>query len=299
MPIRLKLLHDWDQQLHSLLPGVRSTRVQVLALFSLGLLWAGNVTLLRIAHALPLQCSASSTERRLRRWLANSQVPVTAMLRPLVKVLLTSRAGCKIVLTLDPTPLGGVLTGQVYNAYVLGLVVRGRVLPLLWYIASNQQDWQVQERWVISRLLRVVASWLPPDCSVTLVADRGLTGPELIGACEAVGWHYVLRVSCDSKQGPKLRDGSWLWELVRGPGQRLYTEVELFRSAGWIRVGLSIYWDKGYDEPWILISDRSAGLCRVLEYKRRWRAEPTYQDCKGALTANRGPGHSCLSARFT
>ena len=61
MPIRLKLLHDWDQQLHSLLPGVRSTRVQVLALFSLGLLWAGNVTLLRIAHALPLHCSASSS----------------------------------------------------------------------------------------------------------------------------------------------------------------------------------------------------------------------------------------------
>ena len=78
MQTRLQLLHSWTDQLQSLLPQVRVTRVRGLALLSLGLLWAGRVPLSRIAAALPLPVQDLSTERRLRRWLANAQIPVVA-----------------------------------------------------------------------------------------------------------------------------------------------------------------------------------------------------------------------------
>src|SRR5260221_9239426 len=117
MQTRLRLLHDWHQQLCALLPDIRVTRVRLLALFTLGLIWAGTVSLPRIALALPLPATAPSTERRLRRWLANRHVGVTALWRPLVRALLASRAGTALTLTLDPTTLR-----DQHSLYVLGLV---------------------------------------------------------------------------------------------------------------------------------------------------------------------------------
>ena len=70
MQTQLRLLHTWDQQLWAVLPSVRVTRVAVLAAFSLGILWAGSVTLSKVAGSLPLAASDPSRERRLRRWLA-------------------------------------------------------------------------------------------------------------------------------------------------------------------------------------------------------------------------------------
>jgi hypothetical protein len=274
MQTRLKLLQDWRQQLQALLPGIRATRVATFAAFTLGLLWAGTATLLKVAHALPLGVVDLSTERRLRRWLANRKVPVTALWRPLIKTMLASRAGTELLLALDPTPLR-----DVGNIYVLGLVAHKRVLPLTWAILPSQTDWSRPEIVYLRRLCRLVARWLPPGCTVTLLCDRGLTSPDLIEVCRSLGWHWVMRVSADAKQGPKLVDGRWLWALVPRPGQRWYGTVALFKRVGWITCELSIYWRHGYDAPWLLISDRPAGLARVGEYRRRDQAEATYQDC--------------------
>ncbi|MDP9383160.1 MAG: hypothetical protein M3Q29_24065 [Chloroflexota bacterium] len=91
--VPLKLMHEWNQQLHALLPGVRSSRVDVLALFTLGVLWSGSVTLLKVVSRLPLVVKDMSTERRLRRWLANEGVEVQALWEPLVTALLACRQG--------------------------------------------------------------------------------------------------------------------------------------------------------------------------------------------------------------
>jgi hypothetical protein len=267
-------VQDWRQQVHALLPGMRITRVATFASFTLGVLWAGTVTLLKVAHALPLGATDLSTERRRRRWLTNAKVPVTARWRPLVKTMLASRAGHAVVLALDPMP-----HRDRASISVLGLVAQQRVLPLAWHLLPNQPDWPRREIVYLRRLWRVVARWLPADCTVTLVADRGLTRPDLIHLCEALGWHYVLRVSADARHGPKRRAGGPLWTVVTGPGQRWYGSGELFRRAGWIQVEVSIDWSHGYDEPWLLVSDRPAGWPRVREYRRRAHAEATYQDC--------------------
>jgi len=60
---------------------------------------------------------------------------------------------------------------------------------------------------------RRVAAWLI-ECEVTLVADQGFTGPDLIHLCQESGWRWVLRVSADSTHGLKLTDGCRPWGLV-------------------------------------------------------------------------------------
>ena len=276
MSSRALLLHAWCQQLRALLPRLRVTRVTPFALLTLGIVWAGSVSLSRVARALPLPATAPSTERRLRRWLANPQVPVTAVWRPLIRHFLASRAGCALTLSLDPTDL----PDQEARVYYLGVVTHKRVVPLAWHLLPLHTAWRRREEAYLARLFRIAAGWLPSGCTVTLVADRGLTNAALIRMCQRRGWHYVLRVSAGAKQGPVLRDGRPLWSRVRGPGQHWYGEAELYPRAGWLRVGVSVYWQRGHKEPWILLSDQSAGYARVATYRRRAHCEAMYEDCK-------------------
>lgn len=279
MPPRLQLLHDWNNQMLTLLPEVRVTQVRPLALFVLGMVWAGRVGLRAVAATLPLPVADASIERRLHRWLRNPRVCVTTLWRGLLPALLASRAGQPLLLVLDPTPHTGDAT-----ILCLGLVCRRRVLPVAWRVVPQQAAWPKSQITYFTELITEVAAALPAGCTVTLIGDRALPSAELIDACRAVGWDVLFRLSTDARQGYTVRraDGTAhpLWELVTGPGQRFIGVVDLFRKAGWRRLHLTIRWDHSQDEPWLLISTQAGGADRVREYRRRAHAEATYADCK-------------------
>jgi len=279
MSSRLTVLHTFATQLRQLLPGVRATRTAPLALLVLGLLWAGTVSLPRIAASLPLAARAPSRERRLRRWLANGQVAVVPLWRLLLPPLLADRAGQALVFVFDPTPSTSRAT-----ILTLGLLVRHRVLPVAWRVVPQQdQPWPERQATYVRWLLEEVAAALPAGVTATLLADRGVTSAGVLDACRAVGWHYVLRLNARPHRGCRIRQAGRvfpLWDLVTRPGQRWTGQVEVFRQAGWRPVQLTIHWAIGAPTPWVLLSDDPAGPSRVRLYRRRMRAEATYQDCK-------------------
>jgi hypothetical protein len=279
MQTRVRLLHTWQRQVQTLLPTVRATRAKVLAVLVLGLLWAGTVSLPRVAAALPVAATDPSLERRLRRWLANPGVVVGELWAPLLPVLLASQAGQEVVLVVDPTPQNDLAT-----ILSLGIVVHQRVLPVAWRVVPQQTPWPDRQISYLRAMVAEVAAALPPGCIVTLIGDRGVTGPALIDLCRDRGWHFVLRLSVSATQANKVRrpgeDARRLWDLVTGPGQRLAARVALYQEAGWRTVELTVHWRRGADEPWVLVSDRPAGMARVKEYRRRTRVEATYADCK-------------------
>lgn len=280
MQSRRQLLHIWQGQLRTLLPRVRATRVANLALLVLGLLWAGTVSLPAIAASLPLLASDPSLERRLRRWLANTAVIVGEVWTPLLPVLLAGKAGQEVVLVFDPTPQNDHAT-----ILVLGIVDHRRVLPVAWRVVPQQDGpWPEPQNAYLAAMMAEVAAALPPDCVVTLLGDRGITGVGVIDLCAEAQWHYVLRLNVGPRHDLRMRqrDGSDapLWDLVTGPGQRWTGRVQVFKKAGWRTVNLTIRWDRAAAEPWVLVSDREAGRDRVREYRRRVRCEATYQDCK-------------------
>jgi hypothetical protein len=278
MQTRLRLLHTWQTQLRTLLPTVRATRARVLALLSLGILWAGTVSLPRVAAVLPMPVADPSTERRLRRWLANSKVVVRDLWAALLPELLAAKRGQEVLLVYDPTPQNADAT-----LLVLGIVDHKRVLPLTWRVVPQQEPWPERQIAYLRAMAAEISTALPPDCTVTLVADRGVTGPDVIDLCQEVGWHYVLRQSAGATQAHKvLVDGQErrLWSLVTRPGQRWAGSVRLFKGAGWRSVEVTIRWARGATEPWVLVSDRAAGGGRVREYRRRVQVEATYEDGK-------------------
>jgi hypothetical protein len=279
MQTRLQLLHSWTSQLQQLLPTTRLTQVRVLALFSLGLLWAESTTLLRIAARLPLAVQDLSTEKRLRRWLANAHLDVAPCWDPLAQALVARQGQRDLLLVLDPTT-----QTQVATVVMLGLVVQRRALPLAWRVLPNQTAWDTTQQAVIAGLCQRVAAVLPLGTTVTLVADSGLASVDLLDLCGDLGWHYVLRLSVDAQQGVHVRlaDGTVCpaWSLVRGRRQRWFGHVQTFKAHGWRPVDVSIVWPARYDQPWVLISDRPAGAARVREYRRRMRIEAFFEDCK-------------------
>lgn len=279
MQTRLQLLHSWTSQLQSLVPDLRRTRVRGLALLSLGLIWAACPHLGRIAAAVPLAVQDGSVERRLRRWLANVRMPVVPTWQPLLGAFLARLGQRELVLVFDPTPLRDRAT-----LLVLGLVIHKRVLPVAWHLVPGTDTWPRGMWPYLTRLCHRVAAVLLEAVSVTLIVDRGLASVAVLDLCQRLGWHYVMRLSVDAAQGLTvcLADGTITpaWSLVAGPGRRWCGSVATFQRHGWRVAELTIVWPKRYAQPWLLLSDRSAGPARVREYRRRVQVEAMYQDCK-------------------
>ena len=193
MSSRVKGLHAWMDQVESLLPDERATRCRVLALFAAGIVWAGSVTLLKVAAALPLPAADPSTERRLKRFLTNPAVTVAALWQPLLPALLRGVGQQEVLLVFDPTPYRGCAT-----ILVVGLICRHRVLPLVWRVVPQQEAWPERLAALLPPMLRPIAAALPPGTTATLLADRGLVGPTVIDCARAVGFHVVLRLRTGS-----------------------------------------------------------------------------------------------------
>jgi hypothetical protein len=279
MSTRSRVLHDWLRQVGALLPEVRVTRARGLALIVFGMLWAGSVTLRKIAQALPVEAQDMSSEIRVRRWLKNADVVVADLWRALLPALLASQTERELVFVFDPTP-----QNDRFTILELGLLCRHRVVPVAWRVVPQQTPWPQPLLAYVRELFAETAAALPPGSAVTVLADRGLTAAELIDACREVGWRPVFRLSANERQGCRVRlaDGTErpVWALVTEPGQRWSGEVAVFQRAGWRTVLLTIRWMRGQDEPWLLIAEELRDGAAVHCYRRRMRVEATYQDCK-------------------
>ncbi len=279
MSTRQTLFHDWTTQVGELLPGVRVTRSRTLARMVFGMVRSGSVTLLKVAAATPARVNHASTEQQLRRWLANPKVDVAGVWRQALPSLLASRAGRDLKLVLDPTPQNATA-----SIVMIGLICRTRTLPLAWRVLPGAATWPQSLTEVVRELVGEIVTAMPAGCTVTLIGDRGLTSAELVDVCREVGWNALFRLSADERQGCTVRcaDGRTgrVWDLVTGPGQRWSGAVALFKGSGWRTVELTIRWDVGRADPWILLSDRPAGYARVREYRSRMHVEATYADCK-------------------
>jgi DDE family transposase len=279
MQTRRRLLHAWTRQVRALLPAARATRVATLALLTLGLLWAQHVALPRIAAAVPLGARDPSTERRLRRWLANPAVTLATLWTPLLPSLLAGIAGPEVVFAFDLTP-----HGQRFTILSLGLVCHKRVLPLGWRIMPQQTAWPEPLPDLLRAMAAPVQAALPAAVVVTVVADRGLVGHKVIDACQGLGWQVVLRLKTGGGAAAvaRLADGreQRVAALPTQPGQRWDAPAAICKDAGWRAGYLTIRWDREAAAPLVLFSTRPGGSARVREYRRRMLAEASFQDCK-------------------
>lgn len=279
MSAQRQVLQRMTDQFRTVLVGMHGARVASFVRLVVGIVLAHSVSLPKVEQALALGRKAGTTERQLRRVLANPNLApedVWAELRPVVLQDWTNR---ELVVVLDGTP-----QGKAFTVLTLGVVAHGRTLPLGNVVLPQQTSWGIDLVTAITPICDGIAAALPPGATVTVVADRGLSGPGLVDLCRRLGWHWVLRIAVTATTDHLARraDGRRvrLWSLVAPVRWQHVEAVALFASAGERAGWLTVRADPRYEEPWVLFSDRPGGGARVQEYRRRQTIEPMFQDRK-------------------
>ena len=225
-----------------------------------------------------------STERRLRRFLANPAVTVRPLWRPLLPHLLRRWAGQEVVLVFDPTPYRGDWT-----VLWVGIVVPRRLLPLSWCLVPQQRSWPATLPALLARPARPDRRRAAAGLYVTLAGRprHRRADPDRCGAPAGLGRGAAPERGRDAKpigcawSGGLGRGGARLWDWVEQVGTGWNGPVQIFKGAGWRDGWLTVHRRAGCAEWWILFSTRPGGRERSREYARRARVEATFADGKG------------------
>ncbi len=275
------LLKQWTQQVKQLFPSLHGHQQKSLAFAVLGITLAGHAVLQRMAEEISLQevseAKMPSIERRLQRFIANERIDVAACWKTFLEQVLPFWQNKEVVLVLDCTPFR-----ETFTIVYLGLLVHRRVLPLAWKIMPQQETWE-QGQWdLVKELFEQIAPYFPA-ANCTLLADRGLACLELIRICQAVKWHYVLRIGQEHHVRRKYKRGYAVWQsggqLIKKEGQQWYGAALIWKEHSFA-ASLAMCWEPGYEEPWIIISDLPPARKLIKIYGWRMRVEATFQDTK-------------------
>jgi hypothetical protein len=163
---------------------------------------------------------------------------------------------------------------------MVGLAWEGRCIPLVWraYRANDARAYPPEGQvGMIAGLLQLLQRALPAEVAVWVLADRGIgTSPDLCRVVAALGWHYLFRVTCQTKLVTPQHDYTIAQQVQ--PGDIWAMHGNIFKKRGQIPASARALWSPGYDEPWALVTndDQLTGH----EYARRNWQEQSFRDLK-------------------
>ena len=270
----------WQQQVKDFFQELHGHQSKTLAFFVLGAIRAESVVIPKVAEALlaESEAKAPSIERRLQRFLSNSSIQPEKVWDSLLQVVLPAFQNEPMRFVID-------LTNYEEHAQLIyiGLIVHSRVLPVAWKVMPGQKKWD-QGLWdAIEQLFQRIEPYIK-NTDYTLIGDSAFGCYPMVYLCKKYGWHYLFRIceqhTCKSWSAEgQLLPACAVSTLVSAPGKRFSGAVQLWQEHS-IETNVSGYWDKRYDEPLLVISDRPAGNIRIKEYKKRWKVESTFEDMK-------------------
>jgi hypothetical protein len=250
-------------------------RVVTLAWAVTGLCRKGTVRLSAWAEEVTSAAQyAASKVRRFARWLHNPAIDPAVWYPPVLRAaLLDWTPGSRAYVALDTTVLAPFVLIRA------SLIYRGRAIPLAWR-ALRRTSAMVSFA-AYRPVLDQVRALVPNGVIVTLLADRGFLHEQLIDYAGQHGWHYRLRMTCDT--------------LVHRPGQatkavdqlrpplghaHFYHHVALFGTAiGPVHLALACPPDQPND-PWYIASDEPTDLPTLDEFGLRFDIEENFLDDK-------------------
>ncbi len=121
------------------LPTRRRTQGRHRALWVWGLLRARHCALGRVTDELPIAGTQARRIRRLKRWLMHDRMTVDPRYGPLVQRILQRWHRPELTLVVDRTEWG------VFHVLLVGIAVRGRVVPLAWTLLTQYSSSGFQE----------------------------------------------------------------------------------------------------------------------------------------------------------
>ena len=266
------MLGSLRDEVQDLFPDLHGHQVKTLSEAVLAMIAVGHSQLSRMALVDFGTATVPSGERRFQRLVANVRLNMPELVEVWSGAVLADPS--QMTLILDETPKHNDL-----RAMKLCRQVRGRAVPVIWSCYKPDALPMPQDALVLD-LLQRAAEAMSANSEPTLLADRGLSWPEVLDFCVEHHWHYVLRVQSQTRV--KLDDGRVLsiGELVPKCGNTWRGQGCVFKKAGWRRTNIVAYWAGTAKEPWLLISDLPPSRLRCQQYRKRMRVEESFRDEK-------------------
>lgn len=269
-----RMLRSLRAEVQGAFPFLHGHQVKAMSEATLSMIAAGHCQLSRMAVIELGRATVPSCERRWQRLVANERLDSEAMITSWARAVLSDVA--QVTLILDETPKRNDL-----RAMKLCRQIHGRAIPVVWSCYKPDALPMTQDRLVV-HLLEQADRALPEGAEPTLLADRGLSWPQVLDFCTEHNWHYVLRAQAQTRV--KLDDGRELrfGDLAPRPGAQWCGPAWVFKKAGWRRSNLVAYWQPDTGEPWLLITDLAANRHRCRQYCKRMRIEQSFRDEKSS-----------------
>ena len=270
MKTKFQLYHTMKQKFGQWFH-LTENNLSVLAWFVIGLIFASDVRLPRIARQIPWLTKVPSRTQRLFRWLKNPNIPPLEMAKRVASQWLANWCWPTIFLVIDRTDIS-----DKHWLLFLGLCHRGRTLPLVWQVLKKKGATNFKTQ---STLLKEVLPLLPLSCSVVLLGDREFRSTSLMNFCKRRRWHFHLRLKCDTWIRANRR---WfqLKDINLQPCQKCYfqnVDITKWRQGPY---QLACYWKQDEEEPWYIATDEPASGRTLLEYGKRFHTEAMFSDFK-------------------
>jgi hypothetical protein len=214
--------------------------------------------------------------RRLQRFLL-PHTPLEKFFQGWTGSMVRALKPKPVVLVIDETKLK-----NRFGVMVVGLCVEGRCIPLAWrvYRANDAASYPVEgQARLIIQLLKQVRAGLPKTLPVRVLADRGIgTSPLLMRGIAALGWHFLFRVTKQSKL--ILPDGQEVtfYQQVSQAGESYCASGLVFKKRGRIPAHVRVLWKAEAQSPWALVTNdpHLSGW----EYAQRMWIEEAFRDLK-------------------
>lgn len=285
-------LSQWQQTVSSHLPHLSRPQIVVLSLWSLGIVLAHSCGLTSVAlvmtalldrsyHAVRQQlrdCYRSASDKTgAKRGHKRRSLPLSSCFPALLRwcCSLMPPSCHTLALAMDASTLG-----QRFTILSISVVIRGCAIPVAWHIveATRAGAWKPHWQHLFADLEGAVAS----DWTVIVLADRGLYAKWLFESIQALGWHPFLRINRQGQYCPSTaNDFRPLSQVVRTVGQRWSGSVRCFMTAErQIQCSLLARWDRGYRDPWLILTDLPAAQADVAWYALRAWIECGFKDAK-------------------
>lgn len=290
-------------ELRQLLPDVRRTTLNNLALMVLALQSSKSIHLGQIGAHLPgVTSKNASLANRMHRFVCNKRVGVSTHYAPVARLLLgrmaqgkgsTLQGPCRVLLVMDVTQ-----AGRFQRMLTISVVCRKRTLPLAWCVCVGTKGGiGVTAQ---TALLAQVQAWLPAECQPMLLTDAGFESLELVRWLQAQQWAMVLRrpglhvVGHAASAETVCTEAPLTWQRIDAFPLR-QGETRVLPNVYWgePRRGQSrqdpaclgpftlvLHWQAGEANPWYLLTTESSAQSAMRLYRKRMQVEEMYADFK-------------------
>ena len=283
---RQQELYSWTDTVATAFPGLSKPQATLLAWWSFAIALSKTCGLSAVACWLArfLTLPFPNVRQRLREWYLDAdaksggsrrQLDVTTCFTPLLRWLVADWPHRRLALAFDPTTLD-----TRFVSLTISVLYRGTALPIAWRIlpATAKKSWNAE--WV--QLLEHLRGALPDDWLVVVFTDRGLWSKELYNAIRNLKWHPAMRVNL----GGSFRPDGWYHfrsfrRLLPHTGSSVRWAGTAFSTPGrGVACTLWGWWEKGYAEPWLILTDLAPEQGDARWYALRSWIEQSFKDLK-------------------